>query len=126
MADADFINQDFLNAISAGGDKAEQRIYTELRRRKRSKKARQRLVRSILKRGHDANQGAFAREVCEILGLRKLAKMSGAFLRDKLEQPSFTRQIFAVQEPMTPEEKAVIQRAYAAEQAMAATQEKKP
>lgn len=123
MADADFINQNFLDAINADGDKAEQRIYTELRRRKRSKKARQRLVRSILKRGHDANRGAFAREVCVVLGLKKTARMMGDFLRNKMEQPGILRQVIPIREGMTPEEKAVIQRAYDAERTLATSRE---
>lgn len=114
---AALIDRKFIDAIEEVGAKAEQRIYTELRRRKRSKKARQRLVRNILKRGRAAN-GAFAHKVCTILGLRQTGRMMSDFLRNKMEQPSFTRQVFSVKEPMTPEEKAMIRRAYDAEQTM--------
>lgn len=68
-------------------------IRQELRLRKKSRKARRRLVRGILRR-EKAQQGAFARRVRTWTAYQELSAQMGGFLRGMLDQPSIGRQLF--------------------------------
>lgn len=94
MADADYFRPEFVAAVNTYGDKAERRIYAELHRRKRSKKAQQRLVCQILRRGCTANQGVFARAVCAFFSFRKATEATQGFLRDKMKELAFACKLF--------------------------------
>ena len=76
-------------------ERENQQVYKELGRRKKSKKARRRLVTSIMKRRGPSN-GAFAREVIRVLGTTTVARLAVAYIADKIEQRGMSRECFPV------------------------------